>query len=118
MDRFGLWGIPYMVVVLTAGEMSRQALAPALLSSQPDWPVWLVKLIAPLPGLVPMIVIGYLIFRRLDPSREIGHSIRIARWEASQSWTAGEGRRCRRHTACLAGGARAARYSLTRPHRQ
>lgn len=69
MDRFGLWGIPYMVVVLMAGELSRQALAPALLSSQPDWPVWLVKLIAPLPGLVPMIVIGYLIFRRLDPSR-------------------------------------------------
>ena len=69
MDRFGLWGIPYMIVVLLAGELSRQTLAPGLQLSQPEWPVWMVNLIASLPGLVPMIVIGYLIFRRLDPSR-------------------------------------------------
>ena len=69
MDRFGLWAIPYMIVVLVAGELSRQALAPGLQLSQPEWPAWIVNLIAALPGSVPMVIIGYLIFRRLDPSR-------------------------------------------------
>lgn len=69
MDRLSLWSIPYMIVVLAAGEFSRQLIAPGLQVLQPDWPQWIINLTASLPGFIPMWIIGYWLFRRLDPSR-------------------------------------------------
>lgn len=69
MDRFGLWSIPFVVILLSAGEVSRRVLDPLLRSLQPEWPGWLVTLLAPLPGLILVGSIGYLLFRRADPSR-------------------------------------------------
>lgn len=69
MDRLGLWSIPYVIIVLAAGELSRQAIAPGLQALQPDWPHWIINLVASLPGFVPMWLIGYWLFRRLDPLR-------------------------------------------------
>ena len=68
-DRFGLWAIPFVIVLLTAGEISRQLLAPGLQFLQPDWPEGIVGLVASLPGFVPVWIIGYWLFRRLDPAR-------------------------------------------------
>jgi len=69
MDRFGLWSIPFVIVLAGAGELSRQILTPWLHTLHPDWPSWVGYIITPLPGLVLVGAIGYWLFRRLDPSR-------------------------------------------------
>ena len=69
MDRFGLWSILYVIVLLAVGEVARQIFAPGLQSLQPNWPEGIVNLIASLPGFIPMWGIGYWLFRRFYQSR-------------------------------------------------
>lgn len=67
MDRLGLWAIPYVVVLIFAGEVSRVLLCPVLASIQPAWPAWLITFVAPLPGLLLVGGIGFWLYRHLKP---------------------------------------------------
>ncbi len=63
MDKLGPWAIPYVVVLLFAGEVSRTLLRPVLTSIQPVWPNWLITFVAPLPGLLLVGGIGFWLYR-------------------------------------------------------
>lgn len=72
VDKFMPWSWLYMLLVLLIGEVSREAFAPGLHVLEPTWPNAMINLIAALPGFVPMWVLGYWLFRRMEKARRCG----------------------------------------------